>query len=39
MSLKVFEIDPTLKSVGDLIWERVKGFRRKQILNAKLLCV
>lgn len=27
MSLKVFEIDPTLKSVGDLIWERVKGFR------------
>ncbi|CAJ1346724.1 unnamed protein product, partial [Effrenium voratum] len=27
MALKVFEIDPTLSSVGDLIWERVKGFR------------
>ena len=30
-SLKVFEIDPTLNSVGDLIWERVKGFRRENI--------
>ena len=31
MSLKVFDIDPTLKSVGDLIWERVKGFRREEV--------
>ena len=27
MALKVFELDPKLKSVGELIWERVKGFR------------
>ncbi|CAE7772101.1 SBE2.2 [Symbiodinium microadriaticum] len=27
MSLKVFDVDPTLKCVGDLIWERVKSFR------------
>lgn len=33
MSLKVFEIDPTLNSVGDLIWERVKGFRREMFVD------
>ncbi|CAE7360721.1 SBE2.2 [Symbiodinium sp. CCMP2592] len=27
MALKVFDVDPTLNSVGDLIWERVKSFR------------